>query len=70
VPIIAAIIKLRNVLPHVLCADVNVSAEHRTLEVTPVAFDGVGVMNSGLPLFLAMVHAAKSELVSEICTGR
>lgn len=55
---IAAIRKLRNVLPKMLLRDVNVRALDGPFQLGPMAFDAVGVMNTVHPFIFGVVDGA------------
>lgn len=55
---VTAVGEFRNVLPHVLAADVNVRALHGSLEVRPVAFKAVNVMDASYIFLLRVDYRA------------
>jgi len=64
--------KLGNVFPKVLTRDMNMCASDRTLQLTPMPFDGVGVMNAVHPFLGAVVHGAvlvRADL-EDVVTGK
>ena len=63
VAVVAPIGKLGNVFPHVFCRNVDVSAAHRALEMSPLSFNRVRMVDASNPLLFAVVDAAKIETV-------
>jgi len=52
---VAAIRKLADIFPKMLFGDVNVRAANRTLQLRPMAFDAVRVMDTVNPFVFVMV---------------
>jgi hypothetical protein len=58
---IAPIGELGDVFPHVLCRNVDMSSAYRTLEMTPMTFNRVRVVDASNPLLFAVIDATNIE---------
>ena len=66
VPVIAPIGELGNVLPHMLSRDVDVSAAHGALEMSPMPFNRIRMVDASNPLLLTVVDAAKFKISFQV----
>jgi hypothetical protein len=48
---------------------VDVCSAHGAFEVTPMSLDGIGVVDTGNPFLLAVVHAAQREAMLQAVIG-